>query len=90
MELTVVIVAVPTLARAFDGSIANIQWMIAVPFAVWRATTHIPRRWHAVVEWPEPEQAVEVASRLLRLHEDLVPHWEVECDVRQVVTHCLP
>src|SRR5262245_27244356 len=44
----------------------------------------------AVVECPALEQAIEVASRLVRLHQELVPAWEVDCDVRPIVTHCLP
>ena len=51
---------------------------------------HLPIHGYAVVECPALEQAIEVASRVLRLHQQLVPDWEVECEVRQVVTHCLP
>lgn len=44
----------------------------------------------AVVECPALEKASEIALRLLRFHHELVPEWEVACDVRPIVTHCLP
>jgi hypothetical protein len=50
----------------------------------------LPIHGYAVVECPALEQATDVASRLLRLHQDFVPDWEVECDVRPIVTDCLP
>ena len=50
----------------------------------------VPIHGFAVMECPSPEQALEVASRLLRLHQEFVPDWEVDCDVREIVTHCLP
>src|SRR5262245_37906538 len=55
-----------------------------------RSEPHLPIHGYAVVECPALEQAVEVASRLLRLHQDFVPECEVEYQVRQIVTHCLP
>jgi hypothetical protein len=45
---------------------------------------------YAVVNSPTLEHATGVASRLLRLHQQLAPDWEVDCDVREIVTHCLP
>lgn len=50
----------------------------------------LPIHGYAVVEAPALEQAMNVASRLLRVHQDFAPDWEVECDVRQIVTDCLP
>jgi hypothetical protein len=55
-----------------------------------RSEPHLPIHGYAVVECPALEGAMDVASRLLRLHQDFVPEWEVECDVRQIVTDCLP
>ena len=55
-----------------------------------KSEPRIPIDGYAVVECPAVEQAIEVASRLLRLHQDFVPHWEVDCEVRQIVTDCLP
>ena len=55
-----------------------------------RSAPLLPIYGYAVVECPALEQAMDVASRVLRLHQELVPDWEVECDVRQIVTHCLP
>ena len=55
-----------------------------------RSEPQLPIHGYAVVECPALEQATEVATRLLRLHQDFVPDWEVACDVRQIVTDCLP
>jgi hypothetical protein len=55
-----------------------------------RSAPHLPIHGYAVVECPALEQAIDVASRLLRVHQDFVPEWGVECDVRQIVTDCLP
>ena len=55
-----------------------------------RSEPHLPIHGYAVVEGSALEQAIEVASHLLRIHQDFVPEWEVECDVRQIVTDCLP
>jgi hypothetical protein len=44
----------------------------------------------AIVEAPTLDQAVEVASGMLRLHQNYVPDWAGNCEVRPVVTHCLP
>jgi hypothetical protein len=51
---------------------------------------HLPIHGYAVVEGPALEHAMDVTSRLLRLHQDVVPDWEVECEVRPIVTDCLP
>jgi hypothetical protein len=50
----------------------------------------LPVHGFAVVEAPTLEQAVETASRLLRLHQSHVPDWAGNCEVRPVLTHCLP
>jgi len=55
-----------------------------------RSEPHLPIHGYAVVECPALEEAMDVASRLLRLHQEFVPDWEVACDVRPIVTHCLP
>jgi hypothetical protein len=55
-----------------------------------RSEPQLPIHGYAVVDCPALEQATDVASRLLRLHQDVVPDWEVECDVRPIVTDCLP
>jgi hypothetical protein len=55
-----------------------------------RSEPQLPIHGYAVVECPALNQATEAASRLLRLHQDFVPDWDVECDVRQIVTDCLP
>ena len=50
----------------------------------------LPIHGFAVVEALSLEQAVEVASRMLRLHQKYVPEWAGSCEVRPIVTHCLP
>jgi hypothetical protein len=50
----------------------------------------LPVHGFAVVEAPSLEQAAEAASRMLRLHQSRVPDWAGNCEVRPVVTHCLP
>src|SRR5947207_3204285 len=49
-----------------------------------RSKAHLPINGYSVVECPALEQAMEVATRLLQLHQDLVPEWEVECEVRPI------
>jgi hypothetical protein len=55
-----------------------------------RADARLPVHDFALVEVPSLEQAVELASRMLRLHQKYVPDWVRDCEVRPVVTHCLP
>jgi hypothetical protein len=55
-----------------------------------RGEPHLPIHGYAVVESPSLEHATEAASRLLRLHQRHAPAWEIECDVREIVTNCLP
>lgn len=49
-----------------------------------------PVQGFAVVEAPSFEDAVDLASRILRLHQQYVPDWTGSCEVRPIVTHCLP
>jgi hypothetical protein len=48
---------------------------------------YIRQTGRCAVESPWLEQAVEVASRMLRLHESHAPAWTGSCEVRPVVTH---
>lgn len=54
------------------------------------ADARLPVHAFALVEAPSLDQAVEIASRMLRLHQTYVPDWAGNCEVRPVVTHCLP
>ena len=60
------------------------------PSGMPQGDAHLPVHGFAVVEAPSLESAVEVASRMLRLHQEYVPEWAGSCEVRPVVTHCLP
>ncbi len=60
------------------------------PSGMLQGEARLPVHGFAVVEAPSLEQAVEVASRMLRLHQNHVPDWAGNCEVRPVVTHCLP
>lgn len=60
------------------------------PGGVLQGGARLPVHGFAVVEAPSLEHAVEVASRMLRLHQNYVPDWAGNCEVRPVVTHCLP
>ena len=55
-----------------------------------RGDAGLPVHGFAVVEAPSLEQATDVATRMLRLHQQYVPDWGGSCEVRPVVTHCLP
>lgn len=44
----------------------------------------------AVVEAASLQDAVEVGSRMLQLHQQYVADWTGSCEVRAIVTHCLP
>jgi hypothetical protein len=50
----------------------------------------LPVHGFAVIETPSQGNAVEVASRMLQLHQKLVPDWAGNCEIRPVVTYCLP
>ncbi len=41
-----------------------------------RGEPHLPIHGYAVVECPALKDAVDIASRLLRLHQDFVPEWK--------------
>jgi hypothetical protein len=73
------------LAAAADG--ARVELSTA---GVLQGDARLPVHGFAVVEAPSLETAVEVASRMLRLHQSHVPSWTGNCEVRPVVTHCLP
>ena len=60
------------------------------PNGVSQGDARLPVHGFAVVEAPALQQAVEVASRMLRLHQNYVPDWAGNCEVRPIVTHCLP
>jgi len=55
-----------------------------------RSDSRLPFDGFAVVECSALDQAIEVAARILRSHQEFVPDWQVECEVRQIVTDCLP
>ncbi len=55
-----------------------------------RSDARLPVHGFAVVEAPSLEQAVEIGSRMLRLHQKYVPDCVGNCEVRPIVTHCLP
>ena len=55
-----------------------------------QSDARVPLHGFAVVEAPALDRALDVASRMMRLHQDYVPGWEVDCEVRPIVTHCLP
>jgi hypothetical protein len=50
----------------------------------------LPVHGFAVVEAGSLEQAAEVASRMLRIHQEYIADWAGTCEVRPIVTHCLP
>jgi hypothetical protein len=60
------------------------------PGGVLQREPRLPVHGFAVVEAPSLEQAAEVASRMLELHQSHVPDWTGNCEVRPIVTHCLP
>jgi hypothetical protein len=73
------------LASHADGARVELS-----PGGMLQDDPRLPVHGFAVVEAPSLEQAVEVASRLLQLHQNHVPNWTGNCEVRPVVTHCLP
>jgi hypothetical protein len=60
------------------------------PSGIRQGDVRLPVHGFAVVEAPSLEQAVEVASRMLRIHQTHVSDWAGHCEVWPVVTHCLP
>ena len=73
------------LAPHADGARVELS-----PGGMLQADPRLPVHGFAVVEAPSLEHAVEFASRMLRLHQNHVPDWTGNCEVRPVVTHCLP
>lgn len=73
------------LAPHADGARVQLS-----PDGVVQEDSRLPLHGFAIVEAPSLEQAVEVATRMLRLHQSYVPDWAGNCEVRPVVTHCLP
>ena len=73
------------LASHADGSRVELS-----PGGVLQREPRLPVHGFAVVEAPSLEQAVEVASRMVQLHQTYVPDWTGSCEVPAVVTHCLP
>ena len=55
-----------------------------------RSNARVPLHGFAVVEAHSLDEAMEVATRMLKLHERYVPNWECDWEVRPIVTHCLP
>jgi hypothetical protein len=60
------------------------------PGGVVQDEPRLPVHGFAVVGAASLEEAVAVASRMLGLHQSYVPDWGGSCEVRPVVTHCLP
>jgi len=60
------------------------------PSGVIESEASLPIHGFAVVDSPSLEQATEVATRMVRLHQEYVPDWGGSCEVRPIVTHCLP
>jgi hypothetical protein len=54
------------------------------------ANGHVLIDGFAVLEAASMEEAIEKAKPLLQLHQEYMEHWEGECTVRPIVTHCLP
>ncbi len=73
------------LASPADGARVELS-----PSGMLQSDAQLPIHGFAVVEAHSLEDAREVASRMLRLHQKYVPDWAGYCEVRPVVTHCLP
>jgi hypothetical protein len=73
------------LASPADGARVELS-----PTGMLQGDARLPVDGFAVVEAPSIDHALEVASRMLRLHQRYVPDWAGQCEVRPVVTHCLP
>ena len=55
-----------------------------------RSDARLPLHGFAVVEARSLDDAIGVATGMLRLHQEYVPNWEAHWEVRPIVTHCLP
>ncbi len=60
------------------------------PSGMPQGRARLPLHGFAVVEAPSLEDAIEEASRILRVHQKYVSEWAGSCEIRPVVTHCLP
>jgi len=60
------------------------------PSGIIESEASLPVHGFAVVDSPSLEKATEVATRMLRLHQEYVPDWGGRCEIRPIVTHCLP
>jgi len=60
------------------------------PSGVVESEARLPVHGFAVVDSSSLERATEVATRMLRLHLEHVPDWAGSCEIRPIVTHCLP
>ena len=72
---------------ALDGDARRLGSSTA---AVVRTEPGPPIHGFGVVEARSLEHAAETAEHLLRIHEQFVPAWRIECELRHIVTHCLP
>ncbi len=55
-----------------------------------KGETNLPVHGFGVVEAASLEDATHVASQILRIHQEYIPDWSGNCEVRPIVTHCLP
>jgi hypothetical protein len=55
-----------------------------------QGSARLPLHGFAVVEASSLDDALDVARRMVRLHQQHVPGWEASWEVRPIVTHCLP
>lgn len=55
-----------------------------------RSDACLPLHGFAVVEARSLDDAVGVATGMLRLHQKYVPNWDAQWEVRPIVSHCLP
>ncbi|HEX3459286.1 MAG TPA: hypothetical protein VHT49_00160 [Acidimicrobiales bacterium] len=73
------------LAPPVDGVRVDLS-----PGGILQSDAGLPVHGFAVVEAISLAEAVDLASTMLRLHQDYLPDWSGTCEVRPVVTHCLP
>ncbi len=77
----------------FSGGLASHADGVRVelsPSGMPQAEARLPIHGFVVVEAPSLEDALEDASDILRLHHKYVRDWSGNCEIRPVVTHCLP
>ena len=86
-------VELKTGGLGFSGGLASHSDGVRVelsPSGVIESEARLPVHGFAVVNSPSLEQATEVATRMLRLHQEYVPDWAGSCEIRRILTHCLP